>query len=294
MGVCRLGRRDQFVFGSLGLRVADVLGEAGREEHRVLRHDRELTSEVLQLEVAEVDAVEPDLTLRRVVEPREQIDQRALAGAGRARDAEARAECDVEGDVMQDRTIVAVGERDVTEGDGPAGAGERPGIRSLFDIRWLVEQREGALGAGQMELQARGLLADGPERLIELGEVAHHHEQLAQGEHAGPDVADADQEHGPCADGRRQPDQELVAAFEARHAHPCAHAVLGAALEALLFPRLLTEHLDDPQRAQDLLHDRLGGALELLHLSPLAAQAPPKHTRDENGARRDREGDQGQ
>ena len=179
VGVCRLGRRDQFVFGSLGLRVADVLGEAGREEHRVLRHDRELTSEVRQLEVAEVDAVEPDLTLRRVVEPREQIDQRALAGAGRARDAEARAECDVEGDVMQDRTIVAVGERDVTEGDGPAGAGERPGIRSLFDIRWLVEQREGALGAGQMELQARGLLADGPERLIELGEVAHHHEQLA-------------------------------------------------------------------------------------------------------------------
>ena len=107
-------------------------------------------------------------------------------------------------------------------------------------------------------------------------------------------MADPDQEHGPCADGRRQPDQELVAAFEACHAHPCAHAVLGAALEALLFPRLLTEHLDDPQRAQDLLHDRLGGALELLHLSPLAAQAPPKHTRDENGARRDREGDQGQ
>src|SRR5204863_2025563 len=103
----RLGRRDQLVFGSRGFRVADVLGDAGREEHRVLRHDRELTSEVLQLEVAEVDAVEPHFPLRRVVEPREQIDQRALAGAGRARDAETRAESDLEGGVMQARTSVA-------------------------------------------------------------------------------------------------------------------------------------------------------------------------------------------
>ena len=168
------------------------------------------------------------------------------------------------------------------------------GIRSLIDIRRLVEQREGALGAGQMELQARRLLADGPKRLIELGEVAHHHEQLAKGEHAGPHVADANQEHRRRADGRGQPNQELVAAFEARHAHPCPHAFPGTVDEALLLPGLLTERLDDPQRSQDLLHDRLGGALELLHLPPLAAQAPAKRARGHDGARRDREGNQGQ
>ena len=107
-------------------------------------------------------------------------------------------------------------------------------------------------------------------------------------------MADPDQEYRRSADGRGQPDQELVAAFEARHAHPCPHAVPAAAEEALLFPRLLTERFDDPQRAQDLLHDRLGGTLELLHLPPLAAQAPAKYARDDDGARRDGEGDQGQ
>ncbi len=130
VGVRRPGRRDQLVFGSPGLRVADVLGDAGREEHRVLRHDGELTPEILQPEVAEVDAVEPDLPLPRVVEPGEQVDQRALAGPGRAGDPQARAESDVEGDVMQDRTIIAVGERDVVEGDGTASALEWPRIRA--------------------------------------------------------------------------------------------------------------------------------------------------------------------
>src|SRR5207249_2321894 len=134
----------------------------------------------------------------------------------------------------------------------------RPGPRSLFHTRRLVEQGEGALDTSQVELQAPRLLAYGPKRLIELGEVAHHHEQLAQGERAGPNVADPGQEHRRRAHSRGQPDQELVAAFEARHTHPCPHAFAGASEEALLFPRLLTERLDDPERAQDLLHERLG------------------------------------
>src|SRR2546428_713400 len=148
VGVRGPGGRDQFVPGGLRLRVADVFGDAGREEHRVLRHDCELTPEILQPEIAEVHAVEPDLSRRRVVEPREQVDQRALAGPGRAGDPQARAESDVEGDVMQDRTIIAVGERDVVEGDGTASALEWPRIRSLFDIQRLVEHGEGGLGPG--------------------------------------------------------------------------------------------------------------------------------------------------
>src|SRR5206468_637963 len=148
--------------------------DAGREERRVGRHDRELTAEILDLEVAEVAAVEPHFSLCRVVEPGEQVDEGALAGPGRAGDSETCAESDVEGDVMQDRTIIAVGERDVAEGDGSAGPRERPGIRSLFDTWRFIEQGEGALDTGQVELQAPRLLAHGPKRLIELGEVAHH------------------------------------------------------------------------------------------------------------------------
>src|SRR5437762_13576674 len=100
----------------------------------LFRSHRELPAQILKPEVAEVDAVEQDLPRRRVVEPGQQADQRALACAGRARDSQARARLDVERDVVQDRTILAVGEGDVAKRDSAAGPAEWPGIRSLLDI----------------------------------------------------------------------------------------------------------------------------------------------------------------
>src|SRR5205807_6682003 len=78
VGVRCLRRRDQVALARPRPGVSNVLGDAGREEHRILRYYRELTAEILEPEVPEVNAVEPDLTLCRVVEPREQADQRAL------------------------------------------------------------------------------------------------------------------------------------------------------------------------------------------------------------------------
>ena len=167
---------------------------------------------------------------------------------------------------MQHRTIFAVGKGHVSEGDGAGSVRERPGIRPLYDIRCLVKQREGPLGAGEMQLEAGGLPADGPQRLIQLGQVAHHHEQLTQREHAGPHMLDADEEHRRHSARRGQADEKIEGAFQAGQTHPGPHAFPGAAGEALLFPQLLTERLDDTQGGQDLLHDREGGALELLHL----------------------------
>src|SRR5437879_3826895 len=135
--VRRLCRRDDLCPTDSRPGVGDVLGNAGREEHRILRYYRELPAQILKPEVAEVDAVKPDLPLCRVVEPREQADQCALASAGRARDPQAGAGLDVERDVVQDRTILAVGEGDVAKRDGAAGPPEWPGIRSLLDVRWL-------------------------------------------------------------------------------------------------------------------------------------------------------------
>ena len=134
VGVRRLRRRDQVALAGPRPGVSNVLGDAGREEHRVLRYHRELPAQILKPEVAEVDAVQPDLPRCRVVEPREQADQRALAGSGRARDPQAGAGLDVERDVVQDRTILTVGEGDVAKSDGAAGAPEDLGIRSHLDI----------------------------------------------------------------------------------------------------------------------------------------------------------------
>src|SRR6266513_3666987 len=134
MGVGRLRRRDQVALARPRPGVSNVRGDAGREEHRILRYYRELAAQILKPEVAEVNAVEPDLTLCRVVEPREQADQRALAGAGRTRDPQAGTRLDVERDVVQYRTILAVGEGDVAEGDGAVCPPKWPGIRTHLDI----------------------------------------------------------------------------------------------------------------------------------------------------------------
>ena len=264
MRVGRRGRGNDLLPAGPGGGVRDVLGDADGKEHGLLEHDGELPAKVVEPVVPQVHPVQQDLALGRIVEAREEADERGLARTGRADDPQVCPGLDLEGDVVQDGTILGVGEGDVAEGDGATRARKVPGRRPLFDIRPLIEQGEGALGTGQMKLQARGFPADGLERLIELGEVAHHHEQLAQGEHARPDVADADQEHGRRAGRRGQPDQEVVAPLEPGQAHVRPRAVPGAAEEAPFLACLLTERLDDPQRAQDLLHDRQGGALERL------------------------------
>src|SRR2546426_3008001 len=69
-----------------------------------------------------------------------------------------------------------------------------------------------------MELESCGLPADRLQGLIELVHVSHHHEQLAQGEHPGADVANADEKHGGDSGGSREPDQDVEAAFQAGEA----------------------------------------------------------------------------
>src|SRR5438876_7565423 len=97
VGVRRLRRGNDRVVADYSVAaVRDVLGDAGRKQHRILQHHGELPAKVLQFVIAEVDAVEQDGTGRRVVEPHEQVHQRALAGAGRAHDPQARARFYVE------------------------------------------------------------------------------------------------------------------------------------------------------------------------------------------------------
>src|SRR5207244_10321064 len=66
--VGRLGGGDHLALARTWPGIRDVLGDAGREEHRILRHHGELQAQIVQPVIADVDAVQPDLSLRRVVE----------------------------------------------------------------------------------------------------------------------------------------------------------------------------------------------------------------------------------
>ena len=63
MGRGAPGRRLDLLPRRLGPAVGDVLEDAGREQQRVLQHDRELTPQIYQLEVPDVLAIQLDAAL---------------------------------------------------------------------------------------------------------------------------------------------------------------------------------------------------------------------------------------
>src|SRR6266566_700374 len=101
----RAGGRDDLLPGRAGHGVRDVLGDARREQHRLLKHHGELPAEIRTPIVPQVHVVEQDPSLRGVIQAGEQTDERALARPGGALDAEARACGDRERHVVQDGAV---------------------------------------------------------------------------------------------------------------------------------------------------------------------------------------------
>ena len=64
----------------------DIVARAGREHRGVLRHQRDTAAHVARIGVPDRNAVEGDRSARRIVEAQQQMEQRALAGAGRTDD----------------------------------------------------------------------------------------------------------------------------------------------------------------------------------------------------------------
>jgi hypothetical protein len=97
-------RRAQDVLAArLQPAVADVLGRRGGEDHRVLRHQGDLAAQGQRVELAQVDAVEGDTALLRVVEAQQQLQHAALAGARGADQGHRLARAQLEGDAVERR-----------------------------------------------------------------------------------------------------------------------------------------------------------------------------------------------
>ena len=100
-----------------------VVADGAGEEHGLLRDIAEPVIQRVEGVIPDVDAVHKDLALRRVVEARDQTDQRGLAAAGRADDGQRLAVLHAEADMAQlvcRRMRIAEG--DIPEFNGPAGA----------------------------------------------------------------------------------------------------------------------------------------------------------------------------
>ena len=74
-----------FLVGRIQPPVADVLHDGVGEQERVLQHQPQLAAQVGLAHVADIRAVDGDLPLVDLVEARQQVDDRRLARARRAR-----------------------------------------------------------------------------------------------------------------------------------------------------------------------------------------------------------------
>src|SRR5207253_7810483 len=116
-------------FDLLARRVApaerSVLRDGPGKQEPFLRHDPELPAERLLRRVAEIDAVDRDAAVRRVVEARQQLGDRRLARTGVADERDGRAPGDLEVDAVQDLWPAAVGEPHRLERDLAAHLAQR-------------------------------------------------------------------------------------------------------------------------------------------------------------------------
>ena len=104
----------------------DVVARAHLVSDEVLEDDADLAVQILDVVLAQVDAVEQDTARRRVVQTRDQLHQRGLALPVLTDEGNALAAGDAEVEVVEDRPRVArVLERDVLEHEAVANRPRR-------------------------------------------------------------------------------------------------------------------------------------------------------------------------
>ena len=156
--------------------VEDVLRDRGREQDRFLQHDRELTAQVAEPVVANVDPIQQDPTAPRLVEARKQPGKGRLPGARPTHDANEGAALDVERGVLDHGWVPRIAEGGAVEDDVARGASEGPGTRSLEHVGMLVQERIRALQAGDRLLKVGDLPAHALQGLVQQRQVGHDHQ----------------------------------------------------------------------------------------------------------------------
>jgi hypothetical protein len=146
-----LGRRVELLVARGGLGEAEVLANRGMEEIRLLRDDPDEIGERGEREVSHVDASDRDGAAVDVVEPRCEVAERRLPGAGLPDECRRRPGGHGEAHVLQRPRVVRVAEPDRVEND-VARVGGLDRIFPLGDVDRCVQVFEDAV-----EERERGL-----------------------------------------------------------------------------------------------------------------------------------------
>ena len=281
------GRLHDLLVARVRPRVGDVVADRAGKEPGVLEHHADPGPQVVPCHVGDVHAVEGDPARVQLVEAHDEVDERRLAGAGRADDGDRLARLDDEVESVDERLLRGVGERDLLERDATVRVVDtlrRNGVRLLLRG---VEDGEDPLGGRDTRLQEVGHRRHLGQRLGELAGVLDEGLHVTEGhgparnpqsaEHGDDDVVEVPDEHH-----RRHDD----AADELRPEGSLVEVVV-LDLEGLLRLLLTAEDLDEAVPGEGLLDDsvELAGVLPLLDEELLRALGDRRREGDRDGDR---------
>ena len=270
--------------------VRDVGGDRVVEQHRLLRHERDLLAQRPQRHVADVDAVDEDRALRDVVEPRNQIDERRLARAAQADERDDLPGPHRERHVSQHEPVRRRRRRQsrrrgTRRGRGDAAARGAPGFsRTSLCVSSISKMRSAAAIVCCSAAFTRLSFLIGPyimnaaaRNAVNSPGVSLPERDLAR---AVPERADRRQ----AADELHQRRQRRQ---RARDLHVRAIQQLGRAAEARRLARLGAERLDDAM-SREALGGQVRDVLELFLAAPRrpAHALPEPHERIDDERRR--------
>src|SRR5262249_16349760 len=119
-----------------------VLADGAAEQEPLLRDDPHLRAQRMRRNLAQVVAVDQDVSFGRVIEPRDELRERRLARAGFADKRDRLPWRDRQVYVAERVLPVAIPERHVVELDRAADRAELSRVRRIDELRLLVEQLE--------------------------------------------------------------------------------------------------------------------------------------------------------
>src|SRR5262249_51801242 len=151
------------------------------------RHEAEALAELVERHILDIDAFDGDPTAGRVIEPRQELQQRSLAAAIGANDGNRFASFHVERYAAEDRLLRVILEADVVELEQALESRERDRIRYFDDLLLAVEDFVNTVRGSNCLLNVAELAREAASRVAHTGE---HREEDAHVAVREGDIAD--------------------------------------------------------------------------------------------------------
>src|SRR5690606_13559205 len=155
----------------------DVVADSSAKKENILQHDREIRTEVVQVPIAYIDAVQKYMAFLDIVKAHQQIRDGSFTRTGVAYERDAFAFFDGERNVLHHPIFVFVGEPDIAKFDAAFGfaAAFRVFGRRYFDI--AVKQNKNAVRCDDRRLQNVEFIRKIAYRLKKLQRILNERRQ---------------------------------------------------------------------------------------------------------------------